>query len=74
MVPSSRMHDNTLLTFKSKMAAGLTPGKTFISPVPVHIIIILKSIHRFWDLRNTFIHLFILIRSSGPVVNKIIYI
>ena len=34
MIQSSKMYDTTLLTFKSKMAAGLTPAwKTIISPV-----------------------------------------
>ena len=58
MIPSSRMHDNTLITFKSKMAAGLTPvwENPYISRSGSDTFIILGSIHRFWESRNQFIH------------------
>ena len=58
MIPSSRMHDNTLFTFKSKMAAGLTPvlEDPYISCSGADTIIVLKSIHRSWESRNQFIY------------------
>ena len=58
MIPSFRNHDNTLFTFKSKMAAGLTPvwEKYYISCSGSDTFIMLESIHRFWETRNQFIH------------------
>ena len=58
MMPSSRMHDNTLLSFKYKMAAGLTPvwENPCISCSGGDTFIILESIHRFCESRNQCIH------------------
>ena len=57
MILSSRMHDNTLFTFKSKMAAGLTPvwEHPCISCSGGDTFIILESIHRFCESRNYYI-------------------
>ena len=59
MIPSSRIHDNTLFTFKSKMAAGLTPVRenTEISCSGSDTFIILESIYMFWESRNKCIHI-----------------
>ena len=51
------MHESTVLTFKSKMAAGLTPvwENTYIVCTSSAIIIMLEFIHRFWESMNPFI-------------------
>ena len=52
------MHDSTLIVFKSKMAAGLTPVRdnTYISYSGSNMTIMLESIHGFWEARDPFIH------------------
>ena len=57
MIPSSRMHDNTLFTFKSKMAAGLTPvlEDSYISCSGADTIIVLKSFGTLITLERLFL-------------------
>ena len=59
MIPSSRIRDNTLFTFKSKMAAGLAPVRenTEIFCSGSDTFIILEFIHMFWESRNKCIHI-----------------
>ena len=52
------MHDNTLLTYKSRMAAGLTPvwENTNIYCSDSDIIVMLESIDRFCESSNPVTH------------------